>query len=345
MTVSNVRKSNFELLRIISILGVIMLHYINANMGGGLKYVAEGSINYYVLLFIVSINACAVNLFVLMTGYFMCDNNTRIIRKPLELIVQVMIFSLAVYVAKCIVGNTSFDAKSVIRSLIPSNYFVILYVVLYIISPYINIVIRNLDLKVLVYMIVVCVMIFAVYPTLVDVFDVVTNTKHNGLSSIGLYGSQSGYTIVNFVLMYLIGAVIKKRDVKINMLVKVVAFIIIGVLITVWSVFDQQTSWEYCNPLIILEAILLFLCFKDIQIRSNKVINNISSSVFTVFLLHTFLLGYIGIESAVKNNPLLMILHIICSSVGIFLICYIVHIIYAAVTRIIFKNDIYKWTV
>lgn len=345
MKVSNARKSNFELLRIISILGVIMLHYINANMGGGLKYVVEGSVNYYVLLFIVSINACAVNLFVLLTGYFMCENNTRVIRKPMELVIQVMLFSFALYILKCVVGNTAFGIKGMISSLIPTNYFVILYVVLYIISPYINIVINNLNAKSLLCMVVVCVIALAVYPTLVDVFDVITNTTHNGLSSIGLYGSQSGYTIVNFILMYLIGALIKKRDIKINIAIKIVAFIINGVIITIWSVFDQQTAWEYCNPLVIIEAILLFLCFKDINIKNNKVVNSISSSVFSVFLLHTFFLRYIKIEEAVNYSVPLMLVHIICSSVGILFICYLVHLVYSTIMRWIVNKDVYRWTV
>ncbi len=39
------RDSNIELLRIIATMGVIVLHYINAGVGGGLKYAVNGSKN------------------------------------------------------------------------------------------------------------------------------------------------------------------------------------------------------------------------------------------------------------------------------------------------------------
>lgn len=339
------RESNFELLRIISILGVIMLHYINPNMGGGLNYTTKGSLNYYILILVTSINVCAVNLFILISGYFMCENNTRTIRKPLELVVQVIIFSVGIYFFRCIIGNNEFSIKKLMSSLIPSNYFVILYIVLYLISPYINIVVNNLDSNKQIYMIVICLGALSVYPTLVDVFDVLTGTNHNGLNSIGLYGSQSGYTIVNFMLMYTIGAVIRKSDFKMSRVLKIVTLSLSILLITGWSIFDQQTAWAYCNPVVIIEAVALFMCFKDMSIKPNRLINSISKSVFSVFLLHTVFLGYIKIEQTVNKHWAFMLIHILGSSIVIFLVCYIVHMIYAFVTKFVLKKDIYKWTV
>ena len=39
------RNSSIELLRIISIIGVVGLHYNNATVGGGFRYVKEYSVN------------------------------------------------------------------------------------------------------------------------------------------------------------------------------------------------------------------------------------------------------------------------------------------------------------
>ena len=47
------RESNVELLRIFSMLGVIILHYNNESMGGGLKFVSFGSTNYWILSILV----------------------------------------------------------------------------------------------------------------------------------------------------------------------------------------------------------------------------------------------------------------------------------------------------
>ena len=43
------RNSSIELLRIISMIGVVILHYNNASMGGALGMVLDGSSNQYYL--------------------------------------------------------------------------------------------------------------------------------------------------------------------------------------------------------------------------------------------------------------------------------------------------------
>lgn len=47
---TKVRDSNIELLRILAIMGVVVLHYNNWNIGGGSRYVEAGSVNQTVLI-------------------------------------------------------------------------------------------------------------------------------------------------------------------------------------------------------------------------------------------------------------------------------------------------------
>ena len=77
MRALNERKSNIELLRIFTMIGVIILHYNNPTIGGGITYATKGSANFYILYFLESLFACAVDLFILISGYFMCTNNKR----------------------------------------------------------------------------------------------------------------------------------------------------------------------------------------------------------------------------------------------------------------------------
>lgn len=86
------RSSNIELLRIFAILGVIVLHYNNADMGGGFRFVLPGSLNYYLLHFLENLFICAVNLFLLISGYFLCTSFKRSLLKPLQLLIQVILF-------------------------------------------------------------------------------------------------------------------------------------------------------------------------------------------------------------------------------------------------------------
>lgn len=70
------RESNIELLRILAMLGVIILHYNNPSVGG-VSFVKHGSLNYWFLNIVESIFVCAVNLFMIVSAYFMASSNKR----------------------------------------------------------------------------------------------------------------------------------------------------------------------------------------------------------------------------------------------------------------------------
>ena len=60
------RNSSIELVRILAMCGVVLLHYNNATLGGGLTY-AVGA-NRAVLMLLESLFICAVDLYVLISG-------------------------------------------------------------------------------------------------------------------------------------------------------------------------------------------------------------------------------------------------------------------------------------
>lgn len=95
-----IRNSNIELLRIFSILGVIILHYNNASMGKAFVYTSQLPLNHGILYFFECLCICSVNVFVLLTGYFMCKSKDRSIHKPLKLVIEVIFFSLFFYFMK-----------------------------------------------------------------------------------------------------------------------------------------------------------------------------------------------------------------------------------------------------
>ena len=55
MNKERVRESSIELLRIFAMIGVILLHYNNPSIGGGLSFVKNGSINYWFLNIVESL--------------------------------------------------------------------------------------------------------------------------------------------------------------------------------------------------------------------------------------------------------------------------------------------------
>lgn len=121
----------------------------------------------------------------------MCERQKRTLAKPFELLVQVVLFNELLYFASTILHHESISIKHIIGRLIPANWFVILYITLYLISPFLNIVVQKAEsVNALKKLIITLVLLFSVYPTLADMLGEVSHKEYMGLSSIGMYGSQ-----------------------------------------------------------------------------------------------------------------------------------------------------------
>jgi len=116
------------------------------------------------------------------------------------------------------------------------------------------------------------------------------------------YFTDTGYSIYNFVFLYCAGAYIKKYDLSVKKLTYflsgyfVCSFIILfGV--TFLRIFSGTPEiffsdpWNYNFIFVELAAICLFMVFRHIKIKSQK-INVIAASVFGVYLIssHPFVL-------------------------------------------------------
>ena len=342
------RQSNIELLRILAIMGVIILHYNNPVIGGGIAYAQKGSLNFYILYGLESVFICAVDLFILISGYFMCESKRRNLWKPIELIVQVMLFNEAIYLMRAALHTVPFSIKSAVMALIPANYFVILYCVVFLISPFLNVLIEELSEKSFRTFVLLSVLLFSVVATVVDVLGELRGQEFKGLSTVGLYGSQWGYSIVNFILMYLIGAYLRKGKSKIvEWEIRKLCLCLIAdvALIVVWArvndktgFFAERSAWEYCNPLIIFEAVIIFILFGRINLGINKVINGLAEGAFSVFLLHQVFIPHLQIKKFVTGNTILMLLHIHGCAIIIYLLCWCVHKVYHLITDPIFNR-------
>ena len=67
------RESNIELLRLLAGMGVIVLHFNYFPGGGGALETASG-VNFYVLLVLEILCVSAVNIFILISGYYGCES-------------------------------------------------------------------------------------------------------------------------------------------------------------------------------------------------------------------------------------------------------------------------------
>lgn len=336
------RDSNIELLRILAAAAVVVLHYNNPYMGGAID-VAEG-INHHALMLMECLSVSAVNIFVMISGYFMCTNNKRSVLKPLELIIQVILVSEALYLMSVILEGRELTFGSVLDNLVPRNWFVILYSVLYLCSPFLNIVWERVKKAGFEKRFIVIIMIlFSVLPTLVDVVGEFTDIDLTGMSTVGAYGSQMGYTAINFFLVYFIGAYLRDREVKGSFLRYGV--LVAGLFFWTWAEqteFIYMTGWEYCNPLVIGLAAESLLIFRGFRIGSKAWINSLAKASFMVYLMHSKFLSFIHIADFARENVFVMLGHLLVSVIGIYLVCWVAWLIYDLIISRIIKNTLGK---
>ena len=179
---------------------------------------------------------------------------------------------------------------------------------------------------------------FSIIPTFFNFLSDITKIGFQ-LSTIGINGDQDGYTIVNFVLMYLIGAYLAKCDLKELKLYKIQVMLLINILIIFALMYNyKDLALAYCNPFVISEAVLFFCLFSKLNIKNSSIINGLAKCSFSVYLLHFYFYSFINIEHFVNLNPIVLVLHITISLCAIYLVCWVFGFVYDKVTNPIYKH-------
>lgn len=314
------RNSNIELLRIVLMIMIICLHYMNGGMGGALKYTLERSINYYLIRFLESLFIIAVNGFVLITGFCMINKKCVNINKIIRLIMEMTIYNIIIYTVFLIIGRADISIKQIIKECVPlvfnnGYWFFKIYICLYMLIPFINSYLIKLEKDKYKKLLLIMFLLFSVWDSIIP-NKIITD---------------SGYGIVNFIFLYCIGAYLKlhyKNNIKTRYWF--ILYLIFG-SITFISLFIpviREYSWAYYFITNILSAISLFNMFNSISINS-KLINKIAANTFGVFLLHLNS-NILSIEYKIARTDLFwnsnfIVIHMFVVSICIFLVCVILN--------------------
>lgn len=283
-----VRKSNFELLRLMSMLMVLNVHTFTApddldilTMGGG---------NFARLLidfFREASSISCVNLFVLISGYFSIKWKVRSIS---SLIFQVYFWIFLVAGISLIIGHSTISISKIcgyLMGIMNGYWFVGAYLGLYILAPILNAFVEKSTMRQFKWYIIIFYIFFTI-----DALPYSTGY------------TNSGYSIYSFVGLYLIGQYIKRSDVgslslfqsksKILLCILGVTLLIAISGLAVCAIFhrggaDLQlfplSPIAYNNPLVIVQSILIFMFFYKLNIKSNF-INWCAAGALAIYLFH-----------------------------------------------------------
>lgn len=342
------RKSNIELLRALLMFLVIVLHYNNADMGGAFAVASGNSLN--VLKLAETLSVCAVNCFVLISAYFMCTSSRRTLQKPVHLIGMVIGYQLLSMLGQMFLTKTvPVQWKSLLSCFIPANWFVILFCVLYLISVYVNPLFEALSQKQLKQCIMVCLLLFVIYPTLLEtgLSRFLGTSEWQGLGTVTIFGSSGGYTIVNFMVLYLIGGYLRKYSLNLSCIQCLGGFLGATAADFILSLYSGSYT-SYANIFVVVQAVMLFLTFLKWEMKSSAVINYISRSAFGIYLIHTgsFMIrdfwNHFRIQEYAQKTPGVVLAHLLITCVSMYVVCLVIDIICRSIVTPIVKK-IEKW--
>lgn len=218
-------------------------------------------------------------------------------------------------------------AGGLLRTLVPNNYYVILYVTLFFVSVYVNYIIERLDKRQYAQMLTIFILIFVVWENLWDFIKVMKIPELAGISTVGIDGGQKGYTIVNFILLYLIAGYLRKWPIsKVKPVVWFGGYIVCTGIIFAASLITP-TALSYNNFIVICQSVCLFKMFELLEIRYSKVINKLAGTVFATYLFHLTIIPFFHIPEAAGRGGISMVINMIACTGGTFAICAVVALV------------------
>lgn len=277
------RNSTLEILRILSMCMILGLHYINPDIGGALSTTAPANLHF--LRAVESACIPAVNVFVLISGYFLISRKTTGFRKAVELYLIMVIYDLLLLAVAVAVGDSVFTLKNLLIAIAPfafwqQQWFLETYILLLLILPFLNLLIAKLNKTAHGMLVVIQLIFFSVWPSFVPDSPLTDN----------------GYGIINFITLYLIAAYLHKHVVfqerKRALRFALLGYVGSAALITVSSYIPylQAAAWRYSYLFAITAAVSLFLLFLNLPESHHRWINVLGGTTFDVYLSHAFLL-------------------------------------------------------
>lgn len=339
------RDLNFELLRIISMILIISSHYVGHS--GILEQVKTGTFNYYFINFILVAARISVNLYVLITGYYMINSKAKV-KKLFNTWLVVEFYSIILlFISMINIKTVSF--KEIVKALLPISscfyWFATVYVALYVLTPFINKALKNLNKK--------------QYQILMSILFIMLVLEKSIFNS-NIHIDVNGESLIWFIYLYIVAGYIrlhynKKVNKKLCFIVTLITpFIITAIRVISDMYFGKRMDalLNFSNILNFISTVCLFLYFKDVNIKNEKINNiiaKISPLIFGIYLIHdngninSFMWkNILKVNEYAESNYL--ILNYIISVILVFTVCSCIEFLRLKIFEMCSKTKLSKKT-
>lgn len=320
------RKSNFEWLRVIAMAMIVTLHYM---FKGEIVSATDITAANFIPWLLTSMSICAVNVYVLISGYFLVETEFKLSRL-IGLVAQVLEYGIIVTVAMILVGVVNihelsvYDWASYVFPIGTENYwFITAYIVMYMLAPILSAGVKAVNEKTLRTVIIVMLILFCLEKTIIP---------------MRLPIDRSGYDFGWFIVLFMIAAYIRLYGIKYlegSIGRPFVMYALSSVLIFATglcgNVISNKTGietarlyadnvYDYNHVFVLAAAVGLFYLFKNLSFNEDSKMADISRLIgpltLGVYLLHEHILvryrwfEWLGLGKVkVMGNPVAVIGH------------------------------------
>ncbi len=325
------RASNIELLRIITLIFIIAHHY---SLHGGFDFDAGFCTNLLITQIFSIGGKLGVNIFVLISGYFLSKQPVFRWKSILNFFVQVSFFSIAISLIFYAFSADTLTIKAIIKSLFPLVFnewwFASAFFLLMFFAPVLSSFLKSCNKKTHLIYIAFMFLIWCVIPSFIEKY-----VQFNEL--------------LWFVFLFFVGSYIEKyshsssKNKLINGLLFSASMVaIIGYFLFFDFFVKNKNFFDEYNLYIVTRLNSIILTVASVSLFSlvihskpfyNKFINRISACMFGVYLIHDHrLIRSFLWEDLFKNsqyqNSNMLIIHAISSVAIVFAVCTILSLGY-----------------
>jgi len=291
------RESNFELMRIFAMFLIIAYHYV---LFSNLRFnTAELSFNRLFYQSMLIDGKTGVNLFVMVSGYFMVKSSGAKTSKVLQLWGQAFFYIMLIWVIfhgklggfgggfmgspqDTLMGKIFFLSSG-------AQWFIAVYLVMYLLTPYVNVMLNAMSRTVYRRLLVLTSVFWVLIPTISWIPGMVVT-------------EFQGNNLLFFLYLYALGGYLRlyhsEKQKKASFwflcaLGMVVICMITVVAVDIWNTKSMNRLklldylFNYQNHVfILLLSLFLFLGFKNLNMKHSRVVNYLSSLTFGIYLIH-----------------------------------------------------------
>ena len=343
---SNIRKTeikpsgrnySLDLLRIISMLGIVGLHMMNV---GGMISSGRG-VNYVMSKGIVTLLYSSVNIFAMLTGYLYISKEKNTTKSIIKLLLIVFFYCVVITTSAFVFFNKMFisDKRLIVFSLFPAlagrYWYITSYVLMFFMIPYINILLKTINRETFRKLLLILFVLLSV------------------ITSFGLkdyFMVNNGYSPFWLIFCYFTGAYIKlyggffdfSKPKKCILLIFNIFLALLLEVIFRKFIGISVSFHAYTSPFIYINAILIVQLFCEFRLNKvpKKIVLSLSTSSFGVYIIHSHILIYDNLithrlEWFGNVNPVLWLVYFVAINVGIYLICHICELVRSLIFRLL----------